>query len=735
MQLRRLTLLLCLTLILSHVGDVLATTQTFVVTTTANTSPVTPGSLTWAMYQSNYGTGDVNHITFNIPGVTSETELVLSETLYLARPVVIDATTQPGYAGKPLIRINCNKLDSGFCVVPVGNGLPGGGGSTIKGMRIFNYNSNAITLFQGADGNTIANNYIGFAPMPDGSVFRNTTNNPTCRGIGIASNNNKITGNTVSGVDNGITVGFDIGLTSPPLCTGNTFDHNFVGTDPTGMTKIGNTSDGIFLGAGAQNNVIGPGNVLSGMASSGAELLHPTATNNRIYGNMIGLNAAGTDVIPNGELGILIANGASNNWIGGPYGGTYPGNVIAGNTLGAISLGTNMFPIPSSNNHIEGNFIGTDAGETKVLGSEVSGITLQNSATGNIIRKNVIVGQVNHGVVLAGGASTNAMYGNWIGVTDKGAVLANGGFGAYLQDASYNTVQVSAANAGVGTEQNVFGSDVAGIAGVYGNSVGNIIDLTQTATRLLNISTRMRVDTGDNALIAGFIITGNAPKKVLVRGLGTSLHVTGALADPTLELDGNGVVITNDDWKATQAAEITATGIPPTSDLESAIIATVQPGGYTAILRGKNNTSGVGLVEVYDLDSTPAVNVVNISTRGGVETGDNVMIAGFILGGGQTQPRVAVRALGASLAASGVTNPLQDPMLQLVNSNGALVQGNDDWQADPNQASQLAGLSLAPSDPRESAIVATLPPGTYSAIVTGKNNTTGIALVEVYNTQ
>jgi hypothetical protein len=161
----------------------------------------------------------------------------------------------------------------------------------------------------------------------------------------------------------------------------------------------------------------------------------------------------------------------------------------------------------------------------------------------------------------------------------------------------------------------------------------------------------------------------------------------------------------------------------------------VQPGGYTAILRGKNNTSGVGLVEVYDLDSAGAANVVNISTRGAVQTGDNVMIAGFILGGGQTQPRVVVRALGPSLAASGVTNTLQDPTLQLVNSNGVLVQSNDNWQSDPNQASQLSGLNLAPSDLRESAIVATLAPGTYSAIVAGKNNMTGTALVEVYNTQ
>src|SRR4051812_3611899 len=184
MRARLLTLFLCLIAIFLSRGHALATTQTFVVTSAANPGPLQPGTLTWAIYQSNYGTADLNYITFNIPGVTSETEVVLGETLYLGRPVVIDATTQPGYAGKPLIRINCNRLDSGFCVVPFGNGLPGGGGSTIKGLRIFNYNSNAITLFQGADRNTIANNYIGFAPMPDGTTFKNTSIATTCRGIG-----------------------------------------------------------------------------------------------------------------------------------------------------------------------------------------------------------------------------------------------------------------------------------------------------------------------------------------------------------------------------------------------------------------------------------------------------------------------------------------------------------------------------------------------------------------------
>jgi hypothetical protein len=725
-----------------------ATTKSFVVTSAAGGNATAVGTLTWAIYQVNYQGGDINYINFNIPRTSGEVEITLTETLYLARPVVINGATEPGYSGQPLIRINCNRLDSGFCLVanvagipPLSTGAPStGGGSTIQGFRIINYNSNAITILKGADSNLIANNYIGFAPLPDGTYFRNTSVTATCRGIGIESNNNVISGNTISGVHNAITLGFDINAATTPTCKNNSFDHNFIGTDPTGTTKIGNDSDGIFLGAGAQANVIGPANVLSGMASSGVELLHQTATDNIIFGNLIGLNAAGTDVIPNGELGVLIANGASNNWIGGPYGGAYAGNIISGNPDGAVAIGTPEFPGPdgSNNNHVEGNFIGTDGTKSKALGTETSGVTVQTNSKGNIVRKNVIVGQVNHGVVFAD-ANNNAMYGNWIGVTDHGTVIPNGGFGAYLFDASNNTVQLSAASAAAGTEQNVFGSNTTGPIGVYGTSVGDVIDLTApptgtpTPARLLNISTRLRVESGDNALIVGFIITGSSPKKVMLRGLGTSLTVAGALADPTLQLNTSGGSIFNDNWRSTQEQEIIASGIAPTSDLEAAIVATLNPGAYTAVLRGKGDTTGVGLVEVYDLDSPASAVLANISTRGVVQSGDNVMIAGFILGGGETGSRVAIRALGQSLQAAGVSNTLNDPTLQLVDSNGAVVQRNDNWQDDASQASQLTTLGLAPSNVLESAIVATLAPGAYTSVVADRNGTSGTGLVEVYN--
>jgi hypothetical protein len=242
----------------------------------------------------------------------------------------------------------------------------------------------------------------------------------------------------------------------------------------------------------------------------------------------------------------------------------------------------------------------------------------------------------------------------------------------------------------------------------------------------------MKVEAGDDALIAGFIITGSSPKKVIIRGVGTSLGFEGALADPTLELYTSNGVIVNDNWRSDQEQEILASTVPPRSDLEPAIVATLEPGAYTTLLRGKGNTTGVALVELYDLDSgSPAV-LANISTRGLVQTGDNVMIAGFILGGHKTGATVIVRALGPSLLKAGVTNPLPNPKLALHGANGELVT-NSDWQDDPVQAARLKASGIPPSHPLEAAAIVTLPPGAYTAVVTDETGNVGIGLVEVYN--
>jgi hypothetical protein len=250
----------------------------------------------------------------------------------------------------------------------------------------------------------------------------------------------------------------------------------------------------------------------------------------------------------------------------------------------------------------------------------------------------------------------------------------------------------------------------------------------------------MRVQPGDNAGIGGFIITGSAPKHLLIRGLGPSLGQSGvpnALADTVLELHGPGgfVTVINDNWRddPTQETAILATGIPPTNNLESAIDTTLNPGAYTAVLRGKNNTSGVALIEIYDLSQAVNAKLANISTRAFVSTGDDIVIAGFTLGGQNGGDKVVVRGLGPSLAALGVTSALADPMLELRDGNGALLDSDNNWQDDSIQAAELTSAGLAPTSPLESAIAATLPPGLYTALLSGMNNSAGIGLVEVYD--
>jgi hypothetical protein len=261
-----------------------------------------------------------------------------------------------------------------------------------------------------------------------------------------------------------------------------------------------------------------------------------------------------------------------------------------------------------------------------------------------------------------------------------------------------------------------------------------------SAAQAVNLSTRMLVQTGDDVGIGGFIITGSAPKHVLLRAIGPSLTqfgVPNALADPVLELHGPGtfVTITDDNWRddPVQEAAIIADGIPPSNDLESAIDATLAPGAYTAIIRGNLNTSGVALVEVYDLNQSVDSKLANISTRAFVSTGDNIVIAGFTLGGNSGNDRIVVRGLGPSLTAAGVPNALANPVLELRDMNGTLLISDNDWQDNPAQAAELTAAGLALTNNLESGIATTLPPGLYTALLAGLDNGTGIGLVEVYD--
>jgi hypothetical protein len=324
------------------------------------------------------------------------------------------------------------------------------------------------------------------------------------------------------------------------------------------------------------------------------------------------------------------------------------------------------------------------------------------------------------------GLITIAVSRDKIGGVRTGDLL--GGFS--VRTYATRTNEIRSTNA-LDTTTNATANDLPANAATY--QVVGVPGLPQ----LLNISTRLRVQPGDNALIAGFIVDGSEAKKVIVRGIGPSLTSNGGpfpgrLEDPTIDLYGPNadLIASNDNWREGNAAEVQQSGIPPANDAEAAIVATLDPGAYTAIVRGKGDSSGVGLAEAYDISQPVASRLANISTRGAVEGGDNVMIGGFIIGPtNSSNLRLIVRAIGPSLTGRGVSGALADPNLTLADANGTAIATNDNWETGDDGT--IGQTGLAPSDPAEAAIVRSLPPGLYTAIVDGKGGT-GVGLVEVY---
>jgi cyclophilin family peptidyl-prolyl cis-trans isomerase len=263
------------------------------------------------------------------------------------------------------------------------------------------------------------------------------------------------------------------------------------------------------------------------------------------------------------------------------------------------------------------------------------------------------------------------------------------------------------------------------------------VNVVAAPGRFVNLATRMQVGTGDNALIAGFIMKGSAPKRLAIRAIGPSSGLNPAVADPILELhdSSTATIASNDNWgDAANKQDITDLNLAPGSPNESVILTTVPSDPtyviYTAVMRGVNNTTGLGVVEIYDLDSGPDSTLLNVSTRGQVGADPNALFGGFILGGTDSKT-VLIRAIGPSLAQSNVPNPLADPTLELHDSNGTPPDSNDDWM-DSAQKTQIQNSGLAPSNPKESAILKTLPAGAYTVIVRGVNGGTGVGSVEIY---
>jgi hypothetical protein len=593
-----------------------------------------------------------------------------------------------------------------------------------------------------ATGNVIQGNYIG-TDRTGTKAFGFTNGILLSAGAtatqigGLTSTPGTPPGNVISGnTDNGINIALTVGNT--------TVQGNLIGTDASGTAALGNQADGITI-EGPSNLVGGSTatarNVISGNGERGIIIgtNNTSVHDNVIQNNFIGTQIDGAQLLGNATQGIyLIAS--TNTTIGGAT--TALANVIAGNGGAGVGVDSTFGPVTGVS--VRSNSIFSNSGLGIDLG--VNGVTLNDTGDadtgGNNLQNYPLINTV---TVSPGSANIVGSLNSAASTTFRLEFFSNSkrdssGFGeGRTMLGATNVTTDSSGNASFNVTFALPNPAELAIAGTATDPSGNTSEFSPTfVTRLLNIATRMRVLTNENVLIAGFIVTGTGPKKIIVRGLGPSVPVNGTLANPTLQLSGPNVSISNDDWKDSQETEITATGLPPSNNLESAIVASLDPGNYTAVLAGKNGSTGIGLVEVYDLDESAGSNLGNISTRGFVDTGDNVMIGGIIIGPSTTgATEVLLRAIGPTLTNFGIQGALQDPVLELHDGSGTTIATNDNWKIRSDGGSQQAEIqaTIPPTDDRESALLRTLAPGNYTAIVRGKTDSTGVALVEAYNLQ
>jgi hypothetical protein len=588
-----------------------------------------------------------------------------------------------------------------------------------------------------ANENTIQGNFVGVAANGVSSVGNRTEPAPAqgtaegnnLFGIEISGGNNNTVGGTTAGARN--VVGFnEDGITIDNGGQGNRIQGNFVGVGADGVTPVGNVLHGISLRSS---------NGLSFPLGS-AQSNEPGVSFNPVGGTAAG---AGNLVEFNGTSGIAVfgnpvsASGQANI-----------GNAIEGNSIfkNGRSSGnpppigidlTNGFPYPKDD--------GVTANDSKGHGAPSDPNNFQNfpvlaSASSNGSTTNITG-------TLSSAPNSSFRLEFYANDTDPLGLAAEGqqfiGFTNVTTDGNGDASFSVSFNVPVATGRIITTTATDSIGNTSEFSAGIVVPTqaptpTPTPTKALNLSTRARVDVGDKVVIGGFIITGNDSKKLVVRGLGPSLtkfNLSGVLLDPVLELrQSNGsLILMNDNWKDTQRVQIEGSIYQPSDDRESVIVATLPAATYTVTLSGKNQTSGIGVVEVYDNDQEADSELANISTRGFVQTGDNVMIGGFMLGFGSGNARIAVRGLGPSLSQFGLSNVLADPTLELHDSNGATLVSNDDWQSDSVSAAQLTANGLALQNPKESGIFTSLPPGAFTAILAGQSGGIGIGVVEIYN--
>ena len=693
--------------------------------TVVNTNSSGPGSLAQAAEDANASPDELRQIVFAIPGPGVHTIDLSNAVIPLGFSITVDGYTQPG-ASPNTLSLGDNaviliQLDGGGSpTTPSGRLGISGNDCVVRGLSFTGFSGPtfdyaAITISNifpeyGRD-NLIEGNFIGLAP--DGITLRGNSYGINTGGGGagnVIGGTSPAARNIISGNGTGLFVG-----------GGNTILGNYFGTDASGLGQ----GYGNDIAISCANDIIGTGEAGAGNVVTGNRVgIYDLGGGSTIRGNLIGPRADGGPSIGNGTgIAIEVAN-----TIGGL--GSSEGNVIAFNGTG-VWVGSDTNSILS--NLFYGNsFMDIDLGGDGPTANDVGD---QDSGPNNLQNFPIIVSVARN----------------------LGETVVSGGLNSTASTAF--TLQFFANGPPSAPGQRLLGTRI----GVTTNSAGNVLFqfafpftttadefITATATdpdgntseffppngtvELADISTRGNVGTGDSILIGGVILnSGTAERTFLIRALGPSLNVSGALADPQIEVrasDGT-LVGHNDNWRDSQEEEIIATGAAPANDLEAAIVLSLPGESYTVQVSGVNGTTGIATVEIYALGdaSGDAKEFRNISTRGNVGTGDNVLIGGTIVQGSATQ-RLIVRAIGPDLAGAGVSGSLQDPTLELHDAEGTLLASNDDWRSDQEQ--EIIATGLEPQDNRDSAIVTTLLPTSYTSIVRGKDGGIGIALVEIY---
>jgi hypothetical protein len=596
-------------------------------------------------------------------------------------------------------------------------------------------------------------------------------------GISIGGNRNLVggsapgAGNLVSGnTGTGVALHAANSRFGPVPATENIVQGNFIGVDVTGMAALPNSGDGISVdGGGAIGNRIGgpipsARNVISGNLGNGIRASKAPST--VIQRNLIGTGSDETKPLANGLNGILMTD--SSGTIGAVSGPNLEtANTIAFNLADGIAFTGNTQPVRISGNSIHDNGqlgidLGNDGPTANDAGDADSGVNgLQNfpvlsaafGFNGNLTTYGSLNSTASKTFTLeffANQTADGSGFGEGqIFLGQANVTTDSSGDAAFnvtfALPANVTAVSATAIDSAGSTSEFSADATIAPTAPSPPPTGATPVSPPTHADHLLNIATRLRVEPGDHNVIAGFIVTGSEPKKVIVRGLGPSLaqfNVPGVLADPNLTLtrsdvpfnDPRAFVGFNDNWKSDQRTEIESTGVPPSNDLESALVRTLEPGFYTAVLRGNGSGAGVGLIEVYDLSANSNSLLANISTRGFVGTGDNVMIAGFIVGGnGKGGTTVVVRGIGPSLSSFDIPDAMSDPAFDVYNANGTVLADCNDWST-TSGADLVRAAGLAPDNFREAAVYLSLAPGNYTAVLRGVNpSMVGVAVVEVYD--